>query len=256
MSSRLGRHCAQRSVLPSPIRKLTARLLPGILLGGAAAASGVALAGSGAAADAADAAPALPDHPALAEPHSADLDAAVAIHHVRQHKTVTVAGGDTLSGLARARCGAAGKWENLYAANEKTIGDNPNLIQPGQKLRMWCNEAVLAQLTAAVTPTPRTPTPQPQQPAVVVSGVVNTSGVSSFEACVINAESGGNAQAVNPATDAGGTFQFLPSTWAALGFAGAYPGGAQTAPESVQQEAFNKEYAESGTSAWAAYDGC
>jgi soluble lytic murein transglycosylase-like protein len=84
---------------------------------------------------------------------------------------------------------------------------------------------------------------------------VSVSG-SGFEACVIRAESGGNPAAVNPASDAGGLFQFLPSTWAALGFAGEYPGGAQTAPVSVQEEAFAKAYAESGTSPWGPYDGC
>jgi len=48
----------------------------------------------------------------------------------------------------------------------------------------------------------------------------------------------------------------LPSTWAALGFAGSYPGGAQTAPVGVQEAAFSKLYAEAGTSPWAPYDGC
>ena len=55
---------------------------------------------------------------------------------------------------------------------------------------------------------------------------------------------------------AGGLYQFLPSTWASLGFASAYPGGAQTAPVSVQRAAFAKLYAEAGTSPWAPYDGC
>jgi hypothetical protein len=33
-------------------------------------------------------------------------------------------------------------------------------------------------------------------------------------------------------------------------------GGAQTAPASVQEAAFDKLYAEAGTSPWAPYDGC
>ena len=85
---------------------------------------------------------------------------------------------------------------------------------------------------------------------------VSTSGDSGFQACVINAESGGDATIVNPATDAGGLYQFLPSTWAALGFASEYPGGAQTAPVSVQNQAFEEEYAQNGTSPWGPYDGC
>jgi soluble lytic murein transglycosylase-like protein len=80
--------------------------------------------------------------------------------------------------------------------------------------------------------------------------------ISGFESCVISRESGGNPQAFNPSSGAGGLFQFLPSTWASLGYAGAYPGGAQTAPVSVQEAAFAKLYAEAGTAPWAPYDGC
>ena len=88
------------------------------------------------------------------------------------------------------------------------------------------------------------------------SGHVGTEGMGAFEACVISRESGGNPRAVNPSSGAGGLFQFLPSTWAGLGYASAYPGGAQTAPVSVQEAAFAKLYAEAGTSPWAPYDGC
>ena len=80
--------------------------------------------------------------------------------------------------------------------------------------------------------------------------------MAAFEACVISRESGGNPRAVNPSSGAGGLFQFLPSTWAGLGYAGAYPGGAQTAPVGVQEAAFAKLFAEAGTSPWAPYDGC
>jgi soluble lytic murein transglycosylase-like protein len=80
--------------------------------------------------------------------------------------------------------------------------------------------------------------------------------MAAFESCVISRESGGNPHAVNPASGAGGLFQFLPSTWAGLGFAGDYPGGAQTAPVGVQEAAFAKLYAEAGTSPWRPYDGC
>ena len=73
---------------------------------------------------------------------------------------------------------------------------------------------------------------------------------------VIERESGGNPAAYNPTSGAGGLFQFLPSTWAALGYASSYPGGAQTAPASVQEAAFAAEYAQAGTAPWAPYDGC
>jgi hypothetical protein len=79
------------------------------------------------------------------------------------------------------------------------------------------------------------------------------SGASgSFQSCVIQAESGGDAGAVNAASGAGGLYGFLPSTWQALGFSG-LPEDASVAE---QNAAFAKEYAAGGTSAWAPYDGC
>jgi resuscitation-promoting factor RpfC len=74
----------------------------------------------------------------------------------------------------------------------------------------------------------------------------------SFQGCVIQAESGGNAQAVNASSGAGGLYGFLPSTWQALGHSGL----PENASVSEQNAAFAQEYAQSGTSAWAAYDGC
>ena len=74
----------------------------------------------------------------------------------------------------------------------------------------------------------------------------------SFQSCVIQRESGGNAGAVNASSGAGGLYGFLPSTWQALG----YSGLPENAPVSVQNAAFAKEYSQSGGSAWSAYDGC
>jgi soluble lytic murein transglycosylase-like protein len=76
--------------------------------------------------------------------------------------------------------------------------------------------------------------------------------MSAFQACVIQRESGGNPAAVNPSSGAGGLYQFLPSTWAALGHSG-LPENASVAE---QNQAFQQEFAQSGTSAWAPYDGC
>lgn len=48
-------------------------------------------------------------------------------------KTVTVKSGDSLSEIAQ-RAGVS--WQKLYAANKGVIGGNPNLIRPGQKLKL------------------------------------------------------------------------------------------------------------------------
>ncbi|MFF1685673.1 MULTISPECIES: transglycosylase family protein [unclassified Streptomyces] len=47
----------------------------------------------------------------------------------------TVVGGDTLSGIADAR-EVPGGWRKLYEANRRTIGSDPDLILPGQRLAL------------------------------------------------------------------------------------------------------------------------
>ncbi|MCD9900941.1 peptidoglycan DD-metalloendopeptidase family protein [Streptomyces sp. MT29] len=47
----------------------------------------------------------------------------------------TVASGDSLSGIADAQR-VSGGWQKLYAANRTVVGDNPDLILPGQRLSL------------------------------------------------------------------------------------------------------------------------
>jgi nucleoid-associated protein YgaU len=46
----------------------------------------------------------------------------------------TVKSGDSLSKIAKDVYDDAGKYTKIYEANKATIGNNPNLIKPGQKL--------------------------------------------------------------------------------------------------------------------------
>jgi LysM repeat protein len=50
-------------------------------------------------------------------------------------KVYTVRRGDTLSGIA-ARRNVPGGWHKLYTINQRTIGSNPGLIRPGQRLAL------------------------------------------------------------------------------------------------------------------------
>jgi murein DD-endopeptidase MepM/ murein hydrolase activator NlpD len=50
-------------------------------------------------------------------------------------ETYTVVRGDTLSGIAEAR-DVRGGWRRLYETNRKTVGSDPNLIIPGQRLAL------------------------------------------------------------------------------------------------------------------------
>jgi LysM repeat protein len=186
-----------------------------------------------------------------------------AAHQSSHHATVRA--GDSLSSIAQRELGKAADWPALWWVNRHTV-HNPSLIQAGQKLvvpnspeiKPWLMRAALSAIPA--------PAPAPVQAAPVASSApaaapapvaqassASYSGASgSFQSCVIQAESGGDAGAVNASSGAGGLYGFLPSTWQALG----YSGLPENASVAEQNAAFQKEYAQSGTSAWSAYDGC
>lgn len=48
----------------------------------------------------------------------------------------TVKSGDSLSAIAQNFYGDASEWDKIYQANKRIIGDNPNLIQVGQTLKI------------------------------------------------------------------------------------------------------------------------
>ncbi|MEG4960311.1 MULTISPECIES: LysM peptidoglycan-binding domain-containing protein [unclassified Microcoleus] len=49
-------------------------------------------------------------------------------------QSYTVKEGDTLYGIAEQFYGDGNEWEQIYLANQEVIGDNPDLILPGQQL--------------------------------------------------------------------------------------------------------------------------
>jgi len=51
-------------------------------------------------------------------------------------RTYTVRPGDSLSKIAKALLGDAKKWRVLYDANRDVVGANPDLIHPGQVLKI------------------------------------------------------------------------------------------------------------------------
>ena len=187
-----------------------------------------------------------------------------AAHHA-SHQT-TVRAGESLSSISQHEFGKAADWPALWWANRHTV-HNPSLIQEGQRLVVPGSHEVKPWLTRAALAAMPAPAPAPVQAAPVASSApaqssapaaapassASYSGASgSFQSCVIQAESGGNASAVNASSGAGGLYGFLPSTWQGLGFSGS----PQNASVAEQNAAFAKEYAQSGTSAWCAYDGC
>jgi nucleoid-associated protein YgaU len=51
-------------------------------------------------------------------------------------RTYTVKSGDSLSKISKQELGDGKRWREIYDANREVIGDNPDLIKPGQKLRL------------------------------------------------------------------------------------------------------------------------
>jgi len=219
--------------------------------------------------------------PAVAAPHHSAARAAAAVSTSRQQATepraaapaTTTASyvtsrGDTLYGAGAVLCDRS-FWPVLWAANRHAV-PNPDLLPTGITLVVPpCSHPTQRQVDAALAAIPPPPPPPPPAPAVqpastppmsgaapvapapagAVSGSVTPS--SGYEACVIAAESGGNPGAVNASSGAGGLYQFLPSTWQALG----YPGLPQDASPATQQQAFDQLYAQQGSSPWVS-DGC
>jgi resuscitation-promoting factor RpfC len=175
---------------------------------------------------------------------------------------VTVRSGDTLSSISQHLYGSAADWPALWWTNRHSVPD-PAQLRVGQRLRLSGWHPVKGWLTRAAEAASGAPAPAaaPAAPAAepaaastapVPAESLAYDGPGGFQSCVIQAESGGDAQAVNPYTGAGGLYGFLPSTWQALG----YPGLPEDASVAEQNAAFAKEYAEAGPGAWSVYDGC
>lgn len=74
----------------------------------------------------------------------------------------TVASGDSLSGIAADR--DLGAWQRLYSANRKVVGDDPDLIFPGQRLSLDLAGTPRAATKSAPAADPkRTAQPAPKQ---------------------------------------------------------------------------------------------
>jgi LysM repeat protein len=199
----------------------------------------------------------------------------VTVHRLAVLDRYLVRPGDTLSSIAGRFCGDPGDYLSLAYNNEVR---DPDLIYAGQVFRLACQAAAQAVADRYPTPAgqpaappapvmratavparpqaaqqPARPAPARLRPAAPRLAAAAVSGPpGSMQACIIARESGGNSQVVNPASGAGGLYQFLPSTWHALGHSG-LPENASVAE---QNQAFAQEVAQGGYSAWAPYDGC
>lgn len=152
---------------------------------------------------------------------------------------VVVKAGDTLSAIGIQ---VDRPWLELAAFNHL---QDPNLILVGEVINIppagWHYAYVAPAPTHPVAATPVAPETHSQ--------AATYSASSSFEQCVIHAESRGNPQVYSPSGKYWGLYQFSYSTWVANGGA---PGDYGHASAAEQHAVF----ARSAPSNWAPYDGC
>ncbi|QMU68879.1 LysM peptidoglycan-binding domain-containing protein [Streptacidiphilus sp. P02-A3a] len=150
---------------PTPVLTPQRAALGALAATGAGAALPLAAAATPAAAAApAHAAHAAPAHPAAA--HPAGDPAAGAVHVVRT--------GENLTEIAGA-LSVGGGWPSIYQQNRAVIGPDPNLIRPGERLRIPMTRAT----TTRPAPTPTTPA---APVAVAASAPTRTSAPTSAPA--------------------------------------------------------------------------
>jgi LysM repeat protein len=176
--------------------------------------------------------------------------------------TYTVRSGDTLSSIALKVYHDAGAWPVLYWANRNQVRW-ANSIQVGEVLTVPTRPGRLPAAPRQLGPT-HAPVAQPtiieQDAAQRVSSVTSApahtattyTGYSSFQACVIARESGGNSQVMNSSGHYG-LYQFSSSTWAAYG---GNPADFGHASVTEQNRVFDNAIAAGGQFNWAPYDGC
>ena len=162
----------------------------------------------------------------------------------------TVRSGDSLSSIAGKVYHKQNAWPVLYWANRGKIRW-ANVLGEGQVLKVPTLPAKIPAAPSQVGPEP-VAAPAAAPATSVASSSYSGGASSSFEACVIARESGGNAQVMNSSGHYG-LYQFSESTWVAYGGSASDFGHASAAE---QHQVFANAVAQGGESNWAPYDGC
>lgn len=90
-------------------------------------------------------------------------------HVVKRKPVYTVRRGDYLSKIASSECHAASDWTGLYLRNKKLIGNDPDIIIPGQQLVLDCYQGKVyippPPVTVAAVQSQGQQASQPQTPS-------------------------------------------------------------------------------------------
>ncbi len=164
-------------------------------------------------------------------------------------KMVTVNPGDNLTAISEANQSTV---ERVYSAN--TTVENPNLIYPGQSLRIPTpDEQLTMRALPVATPVPAPApaattssyTPQASQPTASAAPAVASGSVwDQLAAC----ESGGN-WAINTGNGYYGGLQFSLGTWRAVG-------GSGLPSDASREEQIARAQAVLARQGWGAWPAC
>jgi LysM repeat protein len=177
-------------------------------------------------------------------------------HHRTLPAKYVVKSGDTLASIAKQLYASADYWPVLYQANQATVR-YASQIRVGQALTVPAKPAKVPSAPKVLALTAPAPLPASSGQGYSSASSAKTTSAStgsssSFQACVIAAESGGNPQVMNSSGHYG-LYQFSASTWAEYGGNPADFGHASVAE---QNQVFANAMAAGGRSNWAPYDGC
>ena len=176
-------------------------------------------------------------------------------------KTVwfTVQSGDSLSSISGQVYGNSSDWPVLYYANQSKIASADD-ISVGQVLRVPTLPATIPAAPATESTSTSSSSTASSSASASTStstasqsdSTVDASDYSGFQECVIERESGGDAQVMNSSGHYG-LYQFSESTWVAYGGSPSTFGDATVAE---QNAVFATAMADGGEDNWAPYDGC
>jgi LysM repeat protein len=173
----------------------------------------------------------MPSHVKLPPPRTAPVEQVEQVEQVELASSVkpaspaqeyVVQAGDTLWSMAQRFYGNPLLWSRIYYANQSQIHD-PNLIDQGQKLTIpQAGTTSPATNSAAATRSRASAVPAQASSPSSVTGYIQqaaqgTGLPESVVAAQVQVESNYDSGAISPA-GAEGPYQFLPSTWATLGF--------------------------------------
>lgn len=145
-------------------------------------------------------------------------------------------------GLIRAQAeGEANQLAAAQAAQQQSLASLQSNVGALTKRAEKAREAE-ARRAARVAAAAAEPATQPEAPA----DTGNWNGNWAIPSSIVMCESGGNFDAVNPSSGAGGAYQILPSTWELYGGHGL----PQNASPAEQSAIAAQIYADSGGSAW------